>query len=98
MHRMDFLYGLKIDQMLVEHRSINSSSNPYVLTLIFMKDTFSTRKSKVKCAKCQNIPKKEFSLCHFFFFFLLGSSKIKIPYVTLSLVIRLRGRVLDEGD
>jgi hypothetical protein len=36
--------------------------------------------------------------CVIFIFFLLGSSKIKIPYVTLSLVIRLRGRVLDEGD
>jgi hypothetical protein len=30
--------------------------------------------------------------------FVLGLSKIKIPDVVLSLVIRLRGRVLDEGD
>jgi hypothetical protein len=30
--------------------------------------------------------------------FVLGSSKIKILDVSLSFVISLRGRVLDEGD
>jgi hypothetical protein len=30
--------------------------------------------------------------------FVLDLSKIKIPDVALSLVIRLKGRVLDEGD
>ena len=75
MHRMDFSLWVKIDQMLVEYRTYKFQLKPLWLVFNFMKDTFSKKKSKVKCAQCQNILKIKFSLYQFLY---LTHPKLKL--------------------
>ena len=65
MHKMDFSVWVKIDLMLVEHRTYKFQLKPLCLVFNFMKETLLKRKSKVKCAKCQNIPKMKLTPCQF---------------------------------